>query len=100
MIAQAGMRPKECPLWVKGTKNGEPIRKSLGNRSLEVAIERANQEANAGTVGEKGAIGATVYDGYDAILVQCSYPAQWLRDSGGKPPLRCSWMERCSNSPL
>lgn len=39
---------KKCPLWLKGSRNGELVRKSLGTRSLEVAIQRANQEAHAG----------------------------------------------------
>src|SRR5215471_9956444 len=51
---------KKCPLWLKGTKNGEPIRKSLDTRSLEVAIQRAKQEADAGTERDRITVPAAI----------------------------------------
>jgi integrase len=51
---------KKCPLWLKGAKNGEPIRKSLDTRSLEVAIQRAKQAADAGTESDRITVVAAI----------------------------------------
>jgi hypothetical protein len=79
---------KKCPLWLKGTKNGEPIRESLETRSLEVAIERTNQEANAGTKWDR----ITVSDAIEKFLhvkIQTLIPgpAPNVAEGPGTPPL-------------